>query len=99
KSDCPAVVAHRGAERVEDTSRSRLSHFRIAVCDDHKLVAAEAGHEIGRMAGRSQSLSHQSKYIVADLMSQAIIGLLEAVAIEEDCRDWSPKPFCDLQLL
>ncbi len=55
---------------------------------DRELVAAEAGHHVGRPDGPAQAPGHLAQQRVADRMAEGVVHVLEIVEIETEHREW-----------
>ena len=56
--------------------------------DEHgELVAAEARHGVARARGRAEAARHLQQHLVADVVPEAVVDLLEPVEVDEQQRD------------
>jgi hypothetical protein len=75
---------HDGLQHV---GRDRVDGFCLMVGkDDGKLVAAQARHDALRRGAGHQPLRHGLQYVVAGLVTERVVDLLETVEIEQQQR-------------
>ena len=80
--------------------RERLQHLAGDRCcvagardlgeQHHELVAAVPAHRVGLPHHRGQALRRQAQNVVADVVAERVVDLLEAVQVEEQQAD--PRP-------
>nr|BFE70401.1 hypothetical protein GCM10020092_037020 [Actinoplanes digitatis] len=54
--------------------------------DDGELVAAEPSEQFGRAQAGAQPFGDDDQYVVASLVSQRVVDLLEAVQVQQEQR-------------
>ena len=85
---------HGALELVLQPDRHQHGVGRVgdALAERDELVAAEAGDRVLRPERRPQAVGHLHEQLVADLVAEAVVDVLEVVEVAEQHRDHARMP-------
>ena len=85
----PSIERDGPGDRLRDPLGDELDGLLAGhvLAEDRELVAAEAGHDVGRAHHRAQPVGDRHQQPVAGGVPEAVVHHLEAVEVEEQHRD------------